>query len=77
MGKECVVVGCTNRDTDKSPGPGFHRLPASEPRRTMWLQAINRKDENTSRTWAPGDKGARICSHHFIKGTNFCYAIHK
>ena len=60
MGKECVIFGCTNRDTDMLPGVTFHRIPSAEPRRSMWIKAINRKDCTTGKDWSPGDKSARI-----------------
>ena len=68
MGKECIVVGCTNRDTDKQEGLKFHRLPKQEYRRKLWLQAINRKNPSTGEFWIPRDDGARVCSEHFIEG---------
>ena len=74
MGKECVIFGCTNRDTDMLPGVKFHRIPSAEPRRSMWIKAINRKDCTTGKDWSPGDKSARICSEHFLQGL-FCSFI--
>ena len=68
MAKECVVFGCTNRDTDKQLGLKFHRIPKNEPRRALWLKAIRRQDPASGKDWAPGDEGARVCSDHFIKG---------
>lgn len=68
MGKECVVFGCANRDTDKQLGLKFHRIPRDEPRRTRWMNVIKRSDPNTGKDWTPGDDGARVCSEHFIEG---------
>ena len=55
MGKECIVVGCCNRDMDKQLGLKFHRLAIEETRRKLWLNAINRKDTVTGIDWIPDD----------------------
>ena len=39
MGKECIVVGCCNKDTDKQLVLKFHRLAKEETRRVIeWLK---------------------------------------
>ena len=62
IGKECIVVGCCNRDTDKQLGLTFHRLPKEETRRKLWLNAINRKYTVIPKDWIPGHDGTRVCS---------------
>ncbi|ESO02969.1 hypothetical protein HELRODRAFT_184728 [Helobdella robusta] len=66
MGKNCVIVGCRNKDTNKMEGLKFHRIPKDEPRRSLWLKAINRLCPITGKPWVPSDDG-RICSSHFVK----------
>ncbi|XP_060084503.1 uncharacterized protein LOC132563767, partial [Ylistrum balloti] len=56
MGKECVVLGCTNRDTDKQENLKFNRIPKDVISRSKWLKAVNRIDPNTGNlvTTGPG-----------------------
>ena len=59
IGKECIVVGCCNRDTDKQLGLTFHRLSKEETRRKLWLNAINTV---IAKDWIAGDDRTRVCS---------------
>jgi hypothetical protein len=70
MGKACIIYGCKNRESGNGEGDKikFHRIPKEEPRRSLWLRALNKRDENTGKAWFPIDVGARVCSKHFIKG---------
>ena len=40
MGKECIVVGCCHRDTDKQLGLKCHRLPKEETSRKLFEPKI-------------------------------------
>uniref|UniRef100_A0A3B5MKN2 THAP-type domain-containing protein n=1 Tax=Xiphophorus couchianus TaxID=32473 RepID=A0A3B5MKN2_9TELE len=55
----CVAVGCCNRSDRKDLS--FYRFPKDPERRTLWVQAVCR------RNWNPTDY-SRICSKHFISG---------
>ena len=70
MGKVCIVHGCKTRQSaeTKKEKIKFYRLPQDEPRRSSWLWTINKRDQQTGKTWVPMDKSARICSKHFVKG---------
>ena len=62
--KYCCVVGCSNntrRDVK------FFNIPCRNlEQRKLWLQAINRMDEDGN-PWMPR-KWSKICSSHFIGG---------
>ncbi|XP_031555310.1 THAP domain-containing protein 11-like, partial [Actinia tenebrosa] len=45
----------------------FYRIPKEEPRRSMWIKAINRREENNGNLWIPSSDNDRICSEHFVK----------
>uniref|UniRef100_A0A673W9N7 Uncharacterized LOC115155760 n=1 Tax=Salmo trutta TaxID=8032 RepID=A0A673W9N7_SALTR len=57
----CVVAGCRNR---RIPGTSlsFYRFPRDPDRKQRWIAAVNREG------WLPND-GSRLCSTHFISGT--------
>ena len=63
MPRSCSAFGCTNRDTTETRAKEikFYRIPAKNPKRDLWLNAIKRKDFN------PG-ADACICSEHFVGG---------
>ena len=45
MVNSCCAHNCTTRDTKETREAGitFYRIPAKEPKRTLWLNAIGRK----------------------------------
>ncbi|KAM7305377.1 hypothetical protein ISCGN_015274 [Ixodes scapularis] len=55
---KCLVNGCGN--TPKNLGVSFHRLPAKEPLRTRWLEALGQPALPEYDT-----KFLRVCSDHF------------
>ncbi|XP_077548591.1 peroxynitrite isomerase THAP4-like isoform X2 [Haemaphysalis longicornis] len=57
MPTRCVAVGCPN--TYETPGISFHTFPKCEETRTLWLQALNRRDK-----WRPTNTST-VCSAHF------------
>ncbi len=46
MVNSCCAFGCTSRDTkeNREAGIKFYKIPRTEPKRTLWLNAIKRKD---------------------------------
>jgi hypothetical protein len=70
MGKACIIYGCKKRESGNGECDTikFHRTPKEEPRHSLWLTALIKRDENTGKAWFPIDVGARVCSKHFIKG---------
>lgn len=55
---KCLVNGC--RNTPKNLGVSFHRLPAKEPLRSRWLEALGQ-----SALPEYDMKFLRVCSDHF------------
>lgn len=55
---KCLVNGCGN--TPKNLGVSFHRLPAKEPLRTRWLEALGQPALPEYDM-----KFLRVCSDHF------------
>lgn len=55
-GHYCCVVGCQNSMKKHSAqGIKFHRFPANEARRQLWIQAVKREqDDRRSSKWSPG-----------------------
>ncbi|XP_055336832.1 uncharacterized protein LOC129587227 isoform X2 [Paramacrobiotus metropolitanus] len=66
----CCAFGCNNNSDRKNcstPGPhSFHRFPAENPLRALWIHKINRKD------FTPGKRSV-VCSDHF---ESTCYRNH-
>ena len=60
MPVSCSVIDCTNR-FQKGSGIMFYRIPEREPKRTLWKNAIRRKN------WEPSVH-SRVCSRHFLSG---------
>ena len=75
--KICAVVGCSNstRHIDKWRKLGklgekpfeLYRFSRTEPIRTEWLKAINRKDPVSGMPWTPSNH-SYVCSKHFFDG---------
>ena len=63
MVMSCYAPGCTNR---KIPGSStkFYRFPSDRSHRMLWISALRYRD------FVPDDTH-RLCSDHFISGTNF------
>ena len=63
MVNSCCAYSCTARDSKESREAGikFYRIPAREPKKTLWLNAINRKN------FYPKSHTV-ICSQHFVGG---------
>ena len=63
MVNSCCAHNCTARDVKETREAGikFYRIPAKEPKRTLWLNAIARKDFNPK-------SHTVICSQHFVGG---------
>ena len=63
MVHSCCAFNCTARDTKETREAGikFYRIPIKEPKRSLWLNAINRKD------FYPKSNTV-ICSQHFVGG---------
>ena len=63
MVNSCCAHNCTARDTKETREAGitFYRIPAKEPKRTLWLNAIGRKNFNPK-------PHTVICSQHFVGG---------
>ena len=63
MVRSCCAYNCTARDnkTTREVGVQFYRIPQNKAKRTLWLNAINRKGFNTSSSTV-------ICSQHFVGG---------
>ena len=59
----CCAHNCTARDVKETreAGISFYRIPVKEPKRTLWLNAIGRKDFNPK-------PHTVICSQHFVGG---------
>ena len=63
MVRSCCTYNCTARDnkTTREVGVRFYRIPQNKAKRTLWLNAINRKGFNPSSSTV-------ICSQHFVGG---------
>ena len=63
MVRSCCAYNCTARDnkTTREVGVHFYRIPQNKAKRTLWLNAINRKGFNPSSSTV-------ICSQHFVGG---------
>ena len=63
MVNSCCAHNCTARDVKETRKAGikFYRIPVKEPKRTLWLNAIARKDFNPK-------PHTVICSQHFVGG---------
>ena len=63
MVNSCCAHNCTTRDVKeiREAGIKFYRIPVKEPKRTLWLNAIARKDFNPK-------PHTVICSQHFVGG---------
>ena len=66
MVTSCCAFNCSTRDTKVSREAGikFYRIPRKEPKRTLWLNAINKKN------FQPRAHTV-ICSQLFVGGE--CY----
>ena len=63
MVNSCCAHNCTTRDVKETREAviKFYRIPVKEPKRTLWLNAIARKDFNPK-------PHTVICSQHFVGG---------
>ncbi len=63
MVNSCCAFGCTARDTKESREQNvkFYRIPVKEPKRSLWINAIHRKD-------LIAKSHTVICSQHFVGG---------
>ena len=63
MVRSCCAINCTTKDVRETRDKEvkFYRIPQVEAKRTLWLNAIKRKD------FKPGPE-AVICSQHFFGG---------
>ena len=63
MVRSCCAIGCTARDVKETREAGvqFYRIPQKQNKRTLWINAICRKD------WQPSASTV-ICSQHFAGG---------
>ena len=68
MVNSCCAHSCTARDIKETRAAGmkFYRIPITEPKRTLWLNAIGRKD------FQPKSHTV-ICSQHFVGGELYTY----
>ena len=68
MVNSCCAHNCTARDVKETRAAGikFYRIPVTEPKRTLWLNAIGRKD------FQPKSHTV-ICSQHFVGGELYTY----
>ena len=64
MVHSCCAYNCTARDnkTTREVGVHFYRIPQNKAKRTLWVNAINRKGFNPSSSTV-------ICSQHFVGGS--------
>ncbi|CAN7986212.1 unnamed protein product [Ixodes hexagonus] len=60
MPQSCVAWGCSER-ARKGSAIGFYRFPACPNRRSVWTDAVKRKN------WTPSDED-RLCGKHFLTG---------
>ena len=63
MVRSCCAYNCTARDNKitREVGVHFYRIPQNKAKRTLWLNAINRKGFNPSSSTV-------TCSQHFVGG---------
>ena len=63
MVRSCCAIGCTARDVKETREAGvqFYRITQNETKRTLWVNAIRRKD------WQPSASTV-LCSQHFAGG---------
>ena len=69
----CCAFNCTTRDSkeNREAGITFYRIPLTEPKRTLWLNAIKRVN------FEPKQHSV-ICSKHFVGGmsTSSSFRMH-
>ncbi|XP_019859329.1 PREDICTED: uncharacterized protein LOC100640513 [Amphimedon queenslandica] len=63
MVNSCCAFNCTTRDCKETRDAGikFYRIPLKEPKRSLWLNAIKRKNFEPKQHTV-------ICSQHFVGG---------
>jgi len=66
MVRSCCAHNCTARDVKRvrEAGVQFYRFPQNEAKRTLWVNAVNRKDFHPNASTV-------ICSQHFVGGKYF------
>uniref|UniRef100_A0A668AB04 THAP domain-containing protein 1 n=1 Tax=Myripristis murdjan TaxID=586833 RepID=A0A668AB04_9TELE len=72
MVDSCCAPGCQNSRRRQVKGKAFYRIPKDPDRRQKWISAIKRARSEQKKTerWEPTGNGFRLCSDHFISGTD-------
>lgn len=65
----CCAFGCNNRE-NKNEAITFHRFPADENRRRMWISRVNRLDDEGN-MWQPSAHH-KLCSVSKLESLRFC-----